>query len=92
MTDYVPFEAKRKLLHSYDMSLADMRIVPLLSKYLGKHFFKKKKILVPIDLEHKNWKEEVDRAYELVLLFLSTKTCSLVRVVISSLSTWIALS
>ncbi|PQQ21410.1 ribosomal L1 domain-containing protein 1 [Prunus yedoensis var. nudiflora] len=29
-TDYVPFEAKRKLLHSYDMFLVDRRIVPLL--------------------------------------------------------------
>ncbi|CAL9013186.1 unnamed protein product [Prunus brigantina] len=68
-TDYVPFEAKRKLLYSYDMFLADRRIVLLLPKYLGKQFFKKKKIPVPVDLEHKNWKEQVDKACGSALLF-----------------------
>ncbi|XP_008229407.1 PREDICTED: ribosomal L1 domain-containing protein 1-like [Prunus mume] len=85
-TDYVPFEAKRKLLYSYDMFLADRRIVPLLPKYLGKQFFKKKKIPVPVDLEHKNWKEQVDKACGSALLFLSTGTCSVVRVAKVSMS------
>ncbi|KAH0974753.1 hypothetical protein GBA52_016652 [Prunus armeniaca] len=68
------------------MFLVDRRIVPLLPKYLGKQFFKKKKIPVPVDLEHKNWKEQVDRACESALLFLSTGTCSVVRVAKVSMS------
>ncbi|CAN6707732.1 unnamed protein product [Malus baccata var. baccata] len=85
-SDYVPFEAKRKLMYSYDMFLADKRIVPLLPKYLGKHFFKKKKIPVPVDLQHKNWKEQVDKICGSALLFLSTGTCSVVRVAKVSMS------
>ncbi|KAM1429907.1 hypothetical protein ACFX2I_046045 [Malus domestica] len=85
-SDYVPFEAKRKLMYSYDMFLADKRIVPLLPKFLGKHFFKKKKIPVPVDLEHKNWKEQVDKICGSALLYLSTGTCSVVRVAKVSMS------
>ncbi|XP_068303312.1 uncharacterized protein [Pyrus communis] len=85
-SDYVPFESKRKLMYSYDMFLADKRIVPLLPKYLGKHFFKKKKIPVPVDLQHKNWKEQVDKICGSALLFLSTGTCSVVRVAKVSMS------
>ncbi|KAL8128472.1 hypothetical protein V2J09_017627 [Rumex salicifolius] len=85
-TDYKPFEAKRKLCDSYDMFLADRRIIPLLPKHLGKHFYKKKKIPVPVDLEHKNWKEQVERLCSSAFLHLKTGTCSTVRVARSSMS------
>ncbi|KAK7244853.1 hypothetical protein RIF29_39681 [Crotalaria pallida] len=49
-SDYRAFEAKRKLCNSYDMFFADKRVVPLLPRLLGKQFFKKKKIPVPLDL------------------------------------------
>ncbi|KAK6238273.1 hypothetical protein QUC31_003742 [Theobroma cacao] len=79
-TDYRAFEAKRKLCDSYDMFFADKRILPLLPRLLGKQFFKKKKIPVPVDLKHNNWKEQIHKGYASALLFLSTGTCSVVKV------------
>ncbi|XP_059641311.1 putative ribosome biogenesis protein C8F11.04 [Cornus florida] len=79
-SDYKPFEAKRKLCDSYDMFFADKRVVPLLPKLLGKQFFKKKKIPVPVDLTHNNWKEQIEKGCSSALLYLRTGTCSVVRV------------
>ncbi|XP_022741290.1 ribosomal L1 domain-containing protein 1-like [Durio zibethinus] len=79
-TDYRPFEAKRKLCDSYDMFFADKRIIPLLPRLLGKQFFKKKKIPVPVDLKHNNWKEQIHKACASAMLFLSSGTCSVVKV------------
>lgn len=41
--NYRDYEAKRKLCDSYDVFLADERILPLLPKLLGKKFFQTKK-------------------------------------------------
>lgn len=41
--NYREFEAKRKLSDSFDLFLADKRVLPLLPKLLGKSFFVKKK-------------------------------------------------
>ncbi|KAL7218927.1 hypothetical protein ACSBR2_012070 [Camellia fascicularis] len=79
-SDYKPFEAKRKLCDSFEMFFTDRRIVPLLPKLLGKQFFKKKKIPVPVDLSHKNWKEQIEKACTSALLYLRTGTCSVVRI------------
>ncbi|KAM7463241.1 hypothetical protein LguiA_031362 [Lonicera macranthoides] len=80
-SDYKSFEAKRKLYDSYHMFFADRRVVPLLPKLLGKQFFKKKrKVPLPLDLLHINWKEQIERACSSALLCLSTGTCSVVRV------------
>lgn len=79
-TDYKPFEAKRKLCDSYDLFFADKRIVPLLPKAIGKHFYKKKKIPIPIELGRKNWKEQIERVCGSALLFINTGTCCVVRV------------
>ncbi|CAL1400028.1 unnamed protein product [Linum trigynum] len=78
-TDYRPFEAKRKLCDSYDLFLADRRVLPLLPKMLGKEFFRKKKIPVPIDLKHKGWKEQIENACGSALVFVKTGTCSVVK-------------
>ncbi|PPD90944.1 hypothetical protein GOBAR_DD12119 [Gossypium barbadense] len=79
-TDYKPFEAKRKLCDSYDMFFADKRIIPLLPRLLGKQFFKKKKIPVPVDLKHNNWKEQIHNACSSAMLFLGSGTCCVVKV------------
>ncbi|KAJ0043709.1 hypothetical protein Pint_19235 [Pistacia integerrima] len=63
------------------MFFADKRVVTLLSKLLGKHFFKKrKKIPVPVDLKHKNWKEQIEKVCGSALLYLRTGTCSVLKV------------
>lgn len=79
-TDYRPFEAKRKLCQSFDVFFTDKRVIPLLPKLLGKQFFKKKRTPLPIDLTHKNWKEQIENACGSALLYLSTGTCSVIRV------------
>ncbi|XP_042479625.1 putative ribosome biogenesis protein C8F11.04 [Macadamia integrifolia] len=79
-TDYRPFEAKRKLCSSYDLFFADKRIIPLLPKLLGKEFFKKKKIPIPVDLTHQNWKQQIEYACGSALLFLRTGTCSVLKI------------
>ncbi|KAF8007793.1 hypothetical protein BT93_K1708 [Corymbia citriodora subsp. variegata] len=79
-TNYRPFEAKRKLCDSYDMFLADRRVVGMLPRLLGKQFFKKKKIPVGVDLRHKSWKEQVERVCASALLFVGTGTCSVLKV------------
>ncbi|CAH9100177.1 unnamed protein product [Cuscuta europaea] len=79
-TDYKAYEAKRKLCGSYDVFLVDKRIVHFLPKLLGKIFFKKKKLPLPVDLTKKNWKVQVERACGSGLFYLSTGTCSVMKV------------
>jgi len=59
-SDYRAFEAKRKLYDSYDLFFAEKSIVSLLPRLLGKQFFKKRKLSVPVDLKKSNWKEQVE--------------------------------
>ncbi|XP_010504822.1 PREDICTED: ribosomal L1 domain-containing protein 1-like [Camelina sativa] len=79
-SDYKPFEAKRKLCDSYDMFFADRRILPLLPRLIGKKFFARKKIPVAIDLQHKNWKEQIEKACGSAMFFMRTGTCCVVKV------------
>ncbi|KAK1279213.1 hypothetical protein QJS04_geneDACA016564 [Acorus gramineus] len=79
-TDYKPFEARRKLCDSYDLFLADRRIVHLLPRLLGKAFFKKKKIPVPVDLSRKDWMERIKHCCVSALLYLRTGTCCSLKI------------
>ena len=60
--NYKPHEAKRKLCDSYDMFMADDRIIPILPKLLGKSFFKKNKQPAAVDLTRKNVREALRQA------------------------------
>lgn len=55
-------------------------MIPLLLRLLGKQFFKKKKLPLPLDLTHKNWKEQIEGACSSGLLYFRTGSCSVVRV------------
>ncbi|RAL44329.1 hypothetical protein DM860_017435 [Cuscuta australis] len=79
-TDYKAFEAKRKLMGSYDFFMVDNRIVHFLPKLLGKHFFKKKRLPLPVDLTKKDWKAQIERACASGLFFRSTGTSSVMKV------------
>ncbi|KAF3581601.1 hypothetical protein DY000_02032311 [Brassica cretica] len=79
-TDYKAFESKRKLCDSYDMFFADRRVIPLLPRLIGKKFFSSKKLPAAVDLKHKNWKEQVERACGSAMFFVRTGTCSVVKV------------
>lgn len=79
-SDYRPFEARCALADSYDLFLADRRIVPFLPALLGKHFFKKKKKPVPLDLSRQSWPEQLRKVCLSTLLHFRSGTCSVVRV------------
>ncbi|XP_010672302.2 uncharacterized protein LOC104888891 [Beta vulgaris subsp. vulgaris] len=78
--DYKAYEQKRKLCDSYDMFFSDKRIIPLLPNAIGKQFYRKKKIPAPIELGRGNWKEQIDRICKSAMLYLSTGTCSVIKV------------
>jgi ribosome biogenesis protein UTP30 len=67
---YKPHEAKRLLCRSYDSFLADERVIPLLPKLLGKTFFERKKIPVPVNLTRKDVGKELERALDSTYLFV----------------------
>ncbi len=73
-------EARRRLCASYDLFVADDRILPLLPKLLGKSFFKKKKQPIPVDLTRADWSAAVKKATAGTYLFTSGGGCSAVRV------------
>ncbi|XP_018486283.1 putative ribosome biogenesis protein C8F11.04 [Raphanus sativus] len=79
-TDYKAFEEKRKLFDSYDMFFADRRVIPMLPRLIGKKFFVQKKIPLPVDLKHKNWKQQIEKGCGSAMFFVSTGTCSVVKV------------
>ena len=54
--------------------------MPLMPGLLGKHFYQKKKLPVPVDLTHKNWKEQIERARSSALVYLRSGTCCVVKV------------
>lgn len=78
-TKYKPFEAKRQLCGSYDLFLADERVIPLLPKILGKSFFKKKKHPIPVNLKGGRWARKIREACDSTYLYLSDGPCCVVR-------------
>lgn len=80
-SDCKSFEGRRNLYNSFDRFFADKRLVPLLPSVLGKQFYKKKKVPVPLDLRGSvGWKEQIERACNSALLCLGSGTCSVMRV------------
>ena len=74
------FEAKRQLCDSYDLFLADASVLPVLPRVLGKAFFKKKKLPVPIDLKKKDVSREISQALGSTYLHLTTGVCNALKV------------
>uniref|UniRef100_A0A8C6EPC8 Ribosomal L1 domain-containing protein 1 n=1 Tax=Marmota marmota marmota TaxID=9994 RepID=A0A8C6EPC8_MARMA len=59
-TEYKAYEAKLRLLSSFDFFLADDRIRRLLPSHIGKHFYRRKKVPVPVNLLAKNLSKEIN--------------------------------
>jgi ribosome biogenesis protein UTP30 len=53
-TNYRDYSQRRDLLRSYDVFMADDRILPMLSGALGKIFFKAKQQPIPVDVTRKS--------------------------------------
>ncbi|XP_072981513.1 uncharacterized protein [Typha angustifolia] len=79
-TDYRPFESRRKLCGSHDLFVADRRVIPLLPRLLGKSFFRKKKIPLPLDLSRPGWPQQLQRCLNSTFLYLRSGTCSGIKV------------
>ncbi|KAI9014673.1 ribosomal protein L1/ribosomal biogenesis protein [Gaertneriomyces semiglobifer] len=69
------YEAKRQLCDSFDLFLADDRVLPVLPNILGKYFFTKKKHPSPVDMKKNNLKGEIESALHSTYLHFSMGTC-----------------
>ncbi|XP_051877633.1 ribosomal L1 domain-containing protein 1 [Pristis pectinata] len=72
-TEYKPFEAKRRLLSRFDLFLADDRIRRLLPSHVGKHFYKSKKVPLPVKLSSKNFAKELNKIIQGTILPINNK-------------------
>ncbi|KAI8454036.1 ribosomal protein L1p/L10e family-domain-containing protein, partial [Phakopsora pachyrhizi] len=75
------FEAKRLLLSSHAMFLADKRLLSILPGILGSKFFQSKKLPVPVDLtEPSKVKERLEKAISSTYLRLGAGSCLAIKV------------
>ncbi|XP_030068300.1 ribosomal L1 domain-containing protein 1 [Microcaecilia unicolor] len=73
--EYKPYEAKRRLLASYDLFLADDRIRRLLPSHIGKHFYKAKRAPLSVNLKAKDLAAELNRFIQGTILPVHNKGC-----------------
>ncbi|NWV12456.1 RL1D1 protein, partial [Ptilonorhynchus violaceus] len=73
--EYKMFEAKRRLLNSFDLFLSDDRIRRLLPSHLGKHFYEKKKAPLSVNLKAKNLAKELEKHIQGTTLPVNNKGC-----------------
>lgn len=73
-----PYEAKRLLASSYDLFLADDRVITLLPPILGKAFYEKKRHPIPVNLVHSNLQKEIDTARNSTYMHLNRGSCQYV--------------
>jgi ribosome biogenesis protein UTP30 len=77
---YTSYEQKRELLHKYNVFMADDRILPMLSKSLGKAFIKTKRLPVPICLTRENALPfAIQKALSATYMTINTGTCITIR-------------
>ena len=77
---HASFEQKRQLLSKYNMFMADDRILPMMSKALGKAFIKAKRLPVPINLTREiALPLAVQKALSATYMTVNTGTCISIR-------------
>ncbi|KAI9450220.1 ribosomal protein L1p/L10e family-domain-containing protein [Lactarius psammicola] len=76
---FKPFEARRALLRENALFLADDRVIPLLPRLLGKIFFTAKKQPIPVSLNRKDLKGELERAISSTYMHQNRGTCTSVK-------------
>ncbi|KAJ3046578.1 hypothetical protein HK097_000726 [Rhizophlyctis rosea] len=77
---YKPYEAKRQLVASYDLFLADEKVLAVLPPILGKAFFSKKKHPAPVDMTKNNLLGEIDSAIAATYLHLNKGVCNAIKI------------
>ncbi|XP_075851230.1 ribosomal L1 domain-containing protein 1 [Microcebus murinus] len=79
--EYKSYEAKHRLLNSFDLFLADARIRRLLPTFMGKHFYRRKKVPVSVNLLTKNLSKEISQSIGGTTLNISKSgSCSAIRI------------
>ncbi|NWW29702.1 RL1D1 protein, partial [Panurus biarmicus] len=73
--EYKMFEAKRRLLNSFDLFLSDDRIRRLLPSHLGKHFYERKKAPLSVNLKAKDLPKELEKHIQGTILPVNNKGC-----------------
>jgi len=76
---YQRYEARRKLLQSYDLFICDENISLVLRRFLGKNFFNTKRYPIPIRLNSK-LAENVARARDSTFISWGKGSCINVRI------------
>lgn len=77
---HAQYDQRRELLQKYNFFIADDRILPMLTKALGKEFFKAKKQPVPINLTRKEALPfAIQKALSATYMTLSKGTCVMIR-------------
>ena len=79
-THYARFSERRKLCAAHDVFLCDDRILPLMPAALGKEFFERKKLPVPVKVTHQNFARAVVAARDSTYLQLGSGPCVSVRI------------
>ncbi|CAE6413595.1 unnamed protein product [Rhizoctonia solani] len=77
---FKPFEARRQLMKDHGIFLVDERVVPMMPKLLGKIFFKAKKQPVPVNLQKKDVKSELERAVSSTYMHQNQGTCTSIKI------------
>ncbi|XP_043568051.1 ribosomal L1 domain-containing protein 1 isoform X2 [Chiloscyllium plagiosum] len=72
-TEYKPYEAKRRLLSSFNLFLADDRIRRLLPSHLGKHFYTSKKAPLSVKLTSRNLAKDLNKLIQGTILSVNKK-------------------
>jgi len=86
--EYKQYEAKNQLCHMYDQFLADDRIIRLLPQFLGKPFYKRKKLPIQVNLSAKDLPGEFEKCLKTTTLPLkNTGSCGNIVVGMSTLTT-----
>lgn len=78
--EYDQFELKRRLLTQHDFIMVDTRVLNHVSHVLGKMFFKKHNMLVPVKINEKDIKKNIDKGLRTVMLRLSEGQTSTILV------------
>ncbi|XP_021065034.1 ribosomal L1 domain-containing protein 1 [Mus pahari] len=80
-TEYKAYEAKLRLLGSFEVFITDERIRRHLPTHIGRHFYQRKKVPVSVNLLAKNLSKEINRCITGTVLNISKRgSCSTVRI------------
>ncbi|CAE7139822.1 unnamed protein product [Rhizoctonia solani] len=84
---FKPFEARRQLMQDHGVFLVDERVVPMMPKLLGKIFFKAKKQPVPVNLQKKDVKAELEHAVSSTYMHQNQGTCTSIKIAPTTFTT-----